>query len=807
MRSVTARVTCCLAIILVVAPLGKRQQARRGLVIELRLLGPIGLTGAEGRELRGLLAQPRRLALLAYLGAETPRRMHRRDSLACLFWPELDQAHARAALRQALYVLRTEVGSGVVVSRGDEEVGLAFDLIACDVAAFDDAMAAGRFHDALERYRGDLLEGFFISGAPEFEEWLERARVRLRASAVCATESMIDRADAAGDLLSAVRWARQRTRLAPHDEAAVRRLMSLLDRAGDRTAAVDVYRELAKRLNEVYEVKPSTETEALLRTVRSPRAFERPNDVAAADSSDAPLAPAAIRSRSGHARRWRTPVLAAVATLLIIGVDSGGESRSDAAALHGAIRAIAVLPMAHERKDSTLGEAADGLVEALTTDIGGIKSLRVTARRATLSIAPDASLATITRHLNVNTVLESAMRRTGDNVEVDVALLDAPSGVQRWAERFEGSARNPMALEHRIARHLLTALNVSLTAAEQKTFQTPLTNNGEAYDLFVRGNYHLRRESRSEDSLAIALFERAVRLDPNFAAAYAFLGRAYGLRALQFAPEDTTAIERAVIAVDKALRLDVDLAEAHYARGMILWGPRNHFTVEYAVHEYRRALELNPNLDDAHHQLGVLYLHVGLLDKAVAELQKTLALDPGNRFAEHRIGVALVDQGRYEEGLRTLRAVPPSFNPALWYYHVTWALLYLNRDDEASRLINEYLLEHPEDRGGVVTSIRAILHAKRGDVLGAERDVSTAQSLGVGYVHFHHTEYNIASAYALLHRPHAAVLWLRRAADDGWPCYPSFAKDPNLNNVRGDPEFIALLAQLRAQWEHYLATL
>jgi len=225
------------------------------------------------------------------------------------------------------------------------------------------------------------------------------------------------------------------------------------------------------------------------------------------------------------------------------------------------------------------------------------------------------------------------------------------------------------------------------------------------------------------------------------------------------------------------------------------------------VREYRRALELNPNLDDAHHQLGVLYLHVGLLDKAVVELEQTLALDPGNRFAEHRIGVALVDQGRYEEGLRALRAVPASFNPALWYYHVTWALLYLGRDDEASRLIDEYLLKYPEDRGGVVTSIRAILRAKRRDAKGAEHDIRVAQMLGAGYVHFHHTEYNIASTYALLHQPRAAVQWLRRAADDGWPCYPYFARDPNLDPIRNDPQFIALLTELRVQWERYRAIL
>lgn len=774
-------------------------------MLELRLLGPVGLTGADRQEIRGLLAQPRRFALLAYLAAATPRGMHRRDGLAVLFWPELDQAHARAALRQTIYVLRGALGAQVITSRGDEEVGLGVDSVRCDAAMFDEAIGAGRFEEALELYRGDLLEGFFIAGAPEFEMWLEGERGRLHAAAAGAARAMISKAEESGDLAAAGFWGRQTVRLAPHDEAAARRLIGLLDRAGNRTAAVDVYRDLAKRLAEEYEVAPSPETEALVRAVRAPKASTMPNEHVAATGA---IASSAVAAHSGSKRvanvHSRSAAIVALASLLVFGIATDGEPRRQSAA---AVQSVAILPMTYALRDSMLAGVADELVEALTTDIGHIKAVRVTARRATLAIAPNASLQSIRKQLDVSGVVEASLHREGDHLSVDVALLDGSSGAQRWSERFLGDVRNPMAIESRIARQLATALGAPLTTAEEKRLEAPVTNSAEAYELFLKSKIHLRHETRSDDSTAIVLLERAVRLDPSFAVAYAFLARAYGLRALQMAPDDTTAAEHAAVAVEKALRLDPDLGEAHWARGMNLWGPRDHFAVEFAVAEYRRALELNPNLDDVHHQLGVVYLHVGLLDKAIAELQKTLVLDPGNRFAEHRIGVALVDEGRYEEGLRALRAVPPSFNPALWYYHVTWALLYLGRDDEASTLIDEYLLKYPEDRGGVVTSIRAILRAKRGDRAGAEHDIHAAEALGVGYVHFHHTEYNIASAYALMHLPRAAVPWLRRAADDGWPCYPYFAKDPNLDSVRSDPDFIALLAELHAQWERYRATL
>src|SRR6267378_1864865 len=108
-------------------------------MIKFRLFGTVRLTDASGHEVKSLLTRSRRLALLAYLAAATPRGFRRRDSLLALFWPELDQEHARAALRQALHVLRGALGGDVVTTRGDEEIGLDFGRFWCDVVAFDDA--------------------------------------------------------------------------------------------------------------------------------------------------------------------------------------------------------------------------------------------------------------------------------------------------------------------------------------------------------------------------------------------------------------------------------------------------------------------------------------------------------------------------------------------------------------------------------------------------------------------------------------------------------------------------------------------
>src|SRR5207247_1331096 len=217
-------------------------------MIEFRLLGTLHLIDAAGREVKSLLTRPRRLALLAYLAAATPRGLHRRDSLLALFWPELDQEHARAALRQALHVVRDALGADVIVTRGDEEVALDFDLMWCDVVAFDRAVAAEQFSEALDLYRGDLLEGFFIPDAGEFEHWQESERARLQQAAARGAQTLVKRCETEGDLSTAAEWARRAVRRSPHDEEPLRRLLALLDRLGARAGAVEAYEPFAQRL-------------------------------------------------------------------------------------------------------------------------------------------------------------------------------------------------------------------------------------------------------------------------------------------------------------------------------------------------------------------------------------------------------------------------------------------------------------------------------------------------------------------------------------------------------------------------------
>jgi len=243
-------------------------QVRCELTVDLRVLGSLRLSASDGRDLQGLVRQPKRLALLAYLAVANSRGFHRRDSLLALFWPELDETHARASLNQALYVLRNALGEQAIVTRGDGEVGLSADVVWCDAPAFEAALEAGQPADALLLYGGELLEGFFVAGSSTFERWLDGERGRLRQRASAAAWAVAEEGAAAGDLVEATRWARRAADLMPADESVVRRLMSFLHLHGDRAAAIRAYEAFAWQLNKEYELEPSAQTQALSLALR-----------------------------------------------------------------------------------------------------------------------------------------------------------------------------------------------------------------------------------------------------------------------------------------------------------------------------------------------------------------------------------------------------------------------------------------------------------------------------------------------------------------------------------------------------------
>lgn len=503
-------------------------------------------------------------------------------------------------------------------------------------------------------------------------------------------------------------------------------------------------------------------------------------------------------------------IIATLMGMLIVGglVSARLFRRSSPPAPPTEIKSLAVLPMVNLSGDAAQDYFADGMTETLIAGLAKVRALRVISRTSVMQYkGVHKPLPEIARELNVDAIVEGSVQRFGERVKITVQLIHAQTERHLWTDTYERDLRDVLTLQNEITRIITQEVQIKLTPQEQMRLTGARPVNPEAYDHFLRGRFHANRQNKADNETAIEMFDRAVAIDPNFATAYAELAQACVWRFFLFTPKERKWEEKAFLAVEKALSLDPDLPEAYLARGRLLWTPANHFPHEKAIREYRRALALNPNLDEAQNYLALVYNHIGAFDEALQELQKAVAINPSNTLAQFRIGETLLFQGKYEQALTALRSIPREANPALVGFQTPMALLHLGRREEAVTMIEEFLKDYPEDNGGLFAGVQAVLAASGGQEQRAEEKIKSAIEKGKGFGHFHHTAYHIACAYALMNKPEQAIKWLEVAADDGFPCYPLFERDTNLNNLRQDARFITFMAKLRQQWEDYKAVL
>ncbi|MGH7515194.1 MAG: BTAD domain-containing putative transcriptional regulator [Gemmatimonadales bacterium] len=433
-------------------------------MIRFQTLGVLDLRAANGREVSAVLRQPKRLALLAYLAVSSPRRFHRRDSLLALFWPELDQEHARAALRRALYFLRGELGAEVLAGRGDEELAVPEAELWCDAAALEGALAAGDPAGALALYQGPLLDGLYVAGAAaEFQDWLDRERLRLAGRAAVAARTLAETAAREGRGSDAVESARRELSLAPDDEAALRRCVTLLERSGDPSAALRAYEDFARRLAHDLELEPSDETRALAESVRQ-RAERAPRPV--------PAAP-------------RPPSAATIAVLPF--------------AVHG---------------DARFNYLGEGMVDLLATKLDGAGEIRTVDPRALLLALgrdPDAA-----RRLGAGRTLAGSIVEAGGRLQATATLYDldqrAIASVQATAEGED----QIFELVDELARQLLAAHGVA-PGTRLTRIAALTTGSLDALKAYLSGERELRA-GRYFD--AMEHFHAALAADASFALAH-----------------------------------------------------------------------------------------------------------------------------------------------------------------------------------------------------------------------------------------------------------------------------------------------
>ena len=411
-----------------------------------------------------------------------------------------------------------------------------------------------------------------------------------------------------------------------------------------------------------------------------------------------------------------------------------------------AIRSLSVLPFENASNDPSQDYFVDGMADALVTDLSKIRELRVVGR----SSAPQykgisTDLAAIGKELDVDALLTGSVARSGERVRITVQLIHAQTGRKLWVSSYDRNLRDVVALEKEVARSIAKEVRIQLSPQEEQQFDTARSIDPEAYDLYLRGRYHLNLQNENDQDIAIGLLERSVAIDPTFATAYAELAQAYTWKHFSFAPDETELAEKAFVATERALSMDPDLAVTYLARGRLLWTPANHFPHETSIQEYHRALQLNPNLDEAHNQLALVYCHIGALDEALREAREGAKINPANNLIQLRIGQTLNFQMKYEEALAVLRSIPNKTHPSVVGHQTAWSLFNLGRKEEASEKLQQLLRDH-RDKGGTFASIQAVIAASSGQNQLAEELIKRALENGKGYGHFHHTAYTIACA-------------------------------------------------------------
>lgn len=594
--------------------MGVRDGAARPAPARLRTLGAIELTCADADAAARVVAQPKRLAVLAYLAARPAGEPVSRDRIQAMFWPELPAARAQAGLRNALHFLRTALGRAAIPGQRNS-VRVAPEHLGCDAADLLARPPGRSERSLLDLYRGEFLDGLHIADAPDFERWGDRMRAALRSRAADLAWSLSEGAESAGEWITAARYARRAADLAVDVEGASQRLIRLLDRAGDRAAALAEYERLGSWLESEFGVPPSPETAMLVKRVRT------------RDSA------------------------------LTVPAAEGGPRR---AAGRSATPSLAVLPF----DDLTGGSSglAAGLAEDLITALATLRGARVVSRTSVQRFASERprSIRTVRDVLGVDLVLEGSVRVDSGRVRVTVQLIDAIRDDHVWAETYDRALDDVFEVQSDVALRIARALDVELSPRQHRKLRHAPTVSLEAYQLYLKGREVWSHRKPGDALRAVDLFERALAVDPGFALAWVGLADAHLVRVLT-GPDGVVAPARdARIAIERALAADPSSGEASASLGLLAgfvdWD------MAAAGRAHARAVELSPGYATAHQWYGQWLAAVGRVEEGLAEVDIAIELDLLSPAVNEGKALALYHAGRIDDAIamfeRTLELDP-----------------------------------------------------------------------------------------------------------------------------------------------------
>jgi TolB-like protein/Tfp pilus assembly protein PilF len=452
-------------------------------------------------------------------------------------------------------------------------------------------------------------------------------------------------------------------------------------------------------------------------------------------------------------------------------------------------KSIAVLPFLNMSDDPGYEYFSDGMTEEIINALTQLKDLRVAARTSSFAFkgtSPD--LGEVGAKLKVATVLEGSVRKVGSRLRVTAQLVKVADGYHLWSERYDRELEDVFAIQDEIAGAIADKLRVELLDTEKEGLVKPQTENLEAYSLYLKGRSYFLKFTLPDCQLAIASYQQAINLDPDYARAYEGLARVYtmvgGAGPLYLLPP-REAYPLAEAAITKASELDDRLPEAHTTLGVV----RSGFEWDWAGAEraFKRALELNPNNPDSHFWYAWHLWFMGRFDEAISCLRTASALDPLVPLYQSTIGLVQYCARRYDEAEEQLQGVlemHPNFYHALLHLGNTYVALGMYPEAEAAFQKVQALI----GTGPWLCWSFCELYAAWNNLDEAKRYQEELLALSK---HTHVPPATIGLAYTALGDYDEALAWLEKAYEERDPQVRHFHL-PILGRLRSDPRFQAL---------------
>jgi eukaryotic-like serine/threonine-protein kinase len=456
-------------------------------------------------------------------------------------------------------------------------------------------------------------------------------------------------------------------------------------------------------------------------------------------------------------------------------------------------RTLAVLPFRNLRGDPQADFLGFSLADAVITKLAYISALTVrpsssVERYRNQTIDPRKVAA----ELNVGILLTGSFIKDGDDLRITIQLIDVKPDKILWQDSFDAKFDKLLTVQDRVSEQIIQGLQLTLSPAEAKRLKPEAPINRNAYEYYLRGVdlYFL-----NDFLAAITMLEKSTSIEPGYAPAWAYLGRAYATNAsLQFGGHEHYG--RAQAAFEKAIALDPALVAPRVYMANLLTDTGR---VEQSVPLLREAIQNSPTNAEAHWELGYAYRFAGMLPQAVSESELARRLDPQVKINSSAMNAYLY-LGEYDKFLQSL---PVNDSPYILFYR-GFAEYYAGRMQEAATDFSRAFEQDPSLMQAAIG--KALSYAIRNDNTAGlallHQTEEKIEKLGVSDAE---GIYKVAQAYAVLGDRASAQGMLRRSVEGGFFCYPYFESDPLLNNLRREREFAEITAQARARHDQFKA--